>query len=323
MTPVWIDFPTRGDARGLLNIAECGARVPFVIRRVYWIHSTAPGVARGFHAHHALDQILVAVAGSCRVWLDDGTERIAVRLDGRDRGLAVGPMVWHEMDEFSPDCVLMALASAPYDEADYIRDYTAFCQAAHQGRPNSFPAGLERVELRRVEQADAAWLCALRQDAVHRGVLSAGAADTAEQEAWLREYEVRHRHGLDHYFVIRLDGRDVGAVRIYDINFGSRTFTWGSWIMSPATPAVAAVATPILIYDYAFYFLNLNEAQMEVVAHNLSVVRFHRNFGAREEPKTETKHHFRLNKAEYDTIRAAHIHKYRLPIRAPRTGAPN
>jgi dTDP-4-dehydrorhamnose 3,5-epimerase len=37
-------------------------------------------------------------------------------------------MVWHEMHDFSPDCVLLVLADAHYDEADYIRDYTSFME---------------------------------------------------------------------------------------------------------------------------------------------------------------------------------------------------
>jgi dTDP-4-dehydrorhamnose 3,5-epimerase len=39
-------------------------------------------------------------------------------------------MVWHEMDDFTPDCVLMVLADAPYDEADYIRDHGEFMRLA-------------------------------------------------------------------------------------------------------------------------------------------------------------------------------------------------
>ena len=37
-------------------------------------------------------------------------------------------MVWHEMQEFSPDCVLLVLADAFYDEADYVRDHARFTE---------------------------------------------------------------------------------------------------------------------------------------------------------------------------------------------------
>lgn len=57
----------RGDARGLLAIAQLGAELPFVVRRVYWIHGTKPGVSRGFHAHKRLNQLFVCLAGSVKI----------------------------------------------------------------------------------------------------------------------------------------------------------------------------------------------------------------------------------------------------------------
>ena len=35
-------------------------------------------------------------------------------------------MLWHTMSSFSYDCVILVLASAGFDEADYIRDYDEF-----------------------------------------------------------------------------------------------------------------------------------------------------------------------------------------------------
>ncbi|WP_300974831.1 FdtA/QdtA family cupin domain-containing protein [Sphingomonas sp. LHG3406-1] len=129
-----IDFSTRGDERGSLVALEGGAEVPFDIRRVYTIFGTREGVARGFHAHHALNQLAVAVAGSCDVILDDGQRRERVRLERPDQGLTLPPMIWHEMENFSPDCVLMVLAEDVYDEADYIRSYDDFLRLAEEAQ---------------------------------------------------------------------------------------------------------------------------------------------------------------------------------------------
>ena len=62
--------------------------------------------------------------------LDDGASKASVRLEDPAVGLTLPPMVWHEMSDFSPDCVLMVLADAAYDEADYIRDYGQFAELA-------------------------------------------------------------------------------------------------------------------------------------------------------------------------------------------------
>ena len=121
-----VDIPQRGDARGQLSVAELGGALPFVVRRVYWIHGPSPGVSRGFHAHKQLRQVCVCVAGSVRISLFDGRREESVVLDSSAQGLFIGPGLWREMHDFSPDCVLMVFADAEYDEADYIRDRDQF-----------------------------------------------------------------------------------------------------------------------------------------------------------------------------------------------------
>lgn len=121
-----IDFPPLGDDRGSLVALEANKTVPFDIKRVYYIFGTKQGVARGFHAHKALKQVAVCVTGSCRMVLDNGYQKEEVLLDSPMKGLVIEGMVWREMHDFSPDCVLLVLASEHYDEADYIRDYDDF-----------------------------------------------------------------------------------------------------------------------------------------------------------------------------------------------------
>jgi dTDP-4-dehydrorhamnose 3,5-epimerase-like enzyme len=125
-----VDIPQHGDARGGLSVAELGGALPFSVRRVYWIHGTKPDVSRGFHAHKELRQLCFCVAGSVRLSLFDGRREESVILDSHAKGLLIGPGLWREMHDFSPDCVLMVLASAEYDEADYIRDREEFIRHA-------------------------------------------------------------------------------------------------------------------------------------------------------------------------------------------------
>ncbi len=122
----WINLPPLGDERGSLVALEAAKTIPFDIQRVYYLFDTKPGVSRGFHAHKKLQQVAVCVTGQCRMVLDDGKERKEVWLDSSVKGIALPPMVWHEMHDFSPDCVLLVLASEHYDETDYIRSYEDF-----------------------------------------------------------------------------------------------------------------------------------------------------------------------------------------------------
>ena len=119
-------FPPHGDERGQLIAIEAQKDLPFEIKRVYYIYDTLPGVRRGFHAHRCLEQILLCVHGSCRIHLDNGTDTAEVLLDKPGEGLYIANDMWREMYDFSPDAVLLVLASEYYDEADYIRNYDDF-----------------------------------------------------------------------------------------------------------------------------------------------------------------------------------------------------
>lgn len=134
MIPDWIELRTLGDERGSLAVIEAGKQVPFAIRRVYYIFGTKPEVTRGMHAHHRTRQAAFAVRGKCAMLLDDGATRISLTLEDPAKGVMLEPMVWHEMSEFSPDCVLLVLADAEYDESDYIRNYGDFTNHVHSSQ---------------------------------------------------------------------------------------------------------------------------------------------------------------------------------------------
>ncbi|EER5727705.1 WxcM-like domain-containing protein, partial [Escherichia coli] len=121
-----IPLQTHGDDRGSLVALEEGYNIPFQIKRVYYIFNTKKGVMRGFHAHKNLKQVAIAVRGSCKFKLDNGTDSVEVLLNDPAQGLLIESFIWREMYDFSEDCVLMVLADSHYDENDYVRDYNAF-----------------------------------------------------------------------------------------------------------------------------------------------------------------------------------------------------
>ena len=121
-----INFETKGDDRGSLVSLEENKNIPFDVKRVYYIFDTKKDIRRGFHAHKNLKQVLIAVKGSCKIHLDDGYNKENILLDSSNKGLLVKEMIWHEMYDFSSDCVLLVLASDFYDESDYIRNYEDF-----------------------------------------------------------------------------------------------------------------------------------------------------------------------------------------------------
>jgi len=119
-------LPRFEDARGVLTVAEIGAPIPFAIKRVFLVYDVPSPEVRGEHAHRTLHQFLICVRGSCLVVVDDGNERQEFRLDVPTLGLYLPPMVWSIQHQHSHDAMMLVLASAPYDPADYIRDYETF-----------------------------------------------------------------------------------------------------------------------------------------------------------------------------------------------------
>lgn len=124
----WFSAQQHGDARGQLVALEENKEIPFDIKRVYYIYDTIAGVRRGFHAHKELKQLLICVHGSCKVLLDDGKDKENVILNEPYKGIFIQSNIWREMYDFSPDAVLLVLASEVYDESDYIRDYDKFLE---------------------------------------------------------------------------------------------------------------------------------------------------------------------------------------------------
>lgn len=121
-----LKFDVHANHDGNLVALEKSSGIPFVPKRVYYIWGNRSDVVRGKHAHKKLEQVIICTSGSCDFILDDGKSRQTVHLDNPTRGLYIKHNIWREFTNFSKDCVVMVLASEPYDESDYIRDYNEF-----------------------------------------------------------------------------------------------------------------------------------------------------------------------------------------------------
>ena len=119
------NFQQHGDERGNLVAIE-ESEIPFQVKRVYYMFDTRRDVRRGFQAHRSLKQLLICIHGSCKIHLDDGISQEEIVLDVPYEGIYLDNVIWREMYDFSEDAVLMVLASEPYDERDYIRNYADF-----------------------------------------------------------------------------------------------------------------------------------------------------------------------------------------------------
>lgn len=130
-------FQPHSDERGQLIALEELKDIPFKIKRVYYMYDAAEGVRRGFHAHKKLEQLLICIHGTCKILLDNGLEKKIIPLEKPYEGLYIANDMWREIYDFSPDAILMVLASELYDETDYIRNYDEFLNFVKSKKENN------------------------------------------------------------------------------------------------------------------------------------------------------------------------------------------
>lgn len=117
-----IDINAVTEVDGTLYVTEVGNRVPFDIKRVFWVKDVAKGATRGNHATKKTKLILVPVAGNCEVVVDNGHSQEVFFMDTSSKGLYIDEMIWRQMRNFSPDCVMMALCDRPFEPGNETYD---------------------------------------------------------------------------------------------------------------------------------------------------------------------------------------------------------
>lgn len=112
---------------GTLSVAEYHKQIPFEVKRVYYIYDLHDREAiRGKHAHKHNQQVIFCINGSFILEVDDGVHQQEIVLNQPHMGVYMDVRLWHTMKNFSDNCILLVLASDPYEESDYIRDYKKF-----------------------------------------------------------------------------------------------------------------------------------------------------------------------------------------------------
>jgi dTDP-4-dehydrorhamnose 3,5-epimerase-like enzyme len=112
-----INLKTFCDQRGNLTVIE--KVIPFDIKRIFYIYGVDSSV-RGKHRHKKTIQAATCIQGKCTIWNNDGRKKEEFILDSADKCLIIKPDDWHKMYNFSPDAILMVLASEYFDSNDYI-----------------------------------------------------------------------------------------------------------------------------------------------------------------------------------------------------------
>jgi dTDP-4-dehydrorhamnose 3,5-epimerase-like enzyme len=123
-----LSVPKIEDPRGNLSVIENDV-IPFVMKRVYYLYDVPSGAERGGHSHKEQQEFLVALSGSFDVILHDGQHEKVVSLNKPFEGLLITNGIWRELKNFSSGAVCLVIASAVFEEEDYIRVFQDFLKS--------------------------------------------------------------------------------------------------------------------------------------------------------------------------------------------------
>ena len=115
------------ESDGVLLVMENDKEIPFPIERIFLVTDVLEGKTRGDHATRKTRLILFPVSGSCKVVVDNGLEKETYLMDNKSQGLLIEPMIWRSMQEFTPDCTMMAICDRKYAPGEEtIDDYDEY-----------------------------------------------------------------------------------------------------------------------------------------------------------------------------------------------------
>lgn len=140
-----------------------------------------------------------------------------------------------------------------------------------------------KINLRLVEIEDAEFIVNLR---LKKGeFLSATNPNLTEQENWIKSYKKREGLKEEYYFIIEnKNGLRAGTIRLYDIDFKTKTFTFGSFIVDRESESIhklSALEAINLLFEFAFEKLSLNNCFFDCRKNNRKANDFYIRFGAK------------------------------------------
>ena len=124
--PRIIELPSFLSESGRLSFIEENTHLPFKINNVQLVKNIITKQTFGGFAFKQAQQMIVSIAGSYDIEVDNGFKKNKFRLESPDFGLYVPQRMWVSITNFSPNSCLVILSSANSSLTDKITNYSNF-----------------------------------------------------------------------------------------------------------------------------------------------------------------------------------------------------
>lgn len=121
------------ESDGQLWVTEAHNQIPFDIKRIFCVMNVAEGKSRGDHATKETKLILFPISGSCDVVVDNGKAQETFHMDDPTKGIYIDAMIWRSMQNFTKDCIMMAVCDRPFSPGNETYDnYEEYLKALNK-----------------------------------------------------------------------------------------------------------------------------------------------------------------------------------------------
>jgi len=127
---------------------------------------------------------------------------------------------------------------------------------------------------RLVCETDAPFIIQLRTDVERGRFLHETDNDINRQVEWIKKYKAREADGLEYYFIFLNNEEPYGLQRIYNIDWGQKSFTIGSWICSKQASVEMVARSQQIPLIIAFDILGLIHYTFDVKKENIYLLRY-------------------------------------------------
>lgn len=147
-----------------------------------------------------------------------------------------------------------------------------------------------KFRIRPINNDDAQFCIDLRTNQQLNQYLNPTSSILQDQINWLENY---YNKNDDYYFVVEniKNNKKEGLIALYDIDKDTNSAEWGRWILRVGS--LGAVESALLIYKFAFDYLDLDKVYCRTVENNQKVVSFHDSCGITDKKTLINYFHFK------------------------------